>query len=366
MPLAAIDGHGLKSDATTGGALGVETTRLHLREEERMLVGQSVVMQDLRAQVAAIAKTTFTVLVEGESGVGKELVAREVHARSPRARGPFVAVNCAAIVETLLEAELFGIEERTATGVRGRRGKFEQSDGGTLFLDEVGDLSLTAQAKLLRVLQDMAVERVGGHLSQTIDTRVVAATNRGLQDLVDRGTFRADLYYRLSGVDIVVPPLRARREDVPCLAAHFLARHGRLTTLTLAESCTDALVAYDWPGNVRQLGRVIERAIALAPGREIVVRDLPDQIRGAPTERTMPVSGGDTIPTLRAWSSRYVRSVLDRCGGHKRRACDVLDISYHTLQAYLDFDASDRALPAARKCQQRERVAGEVAVATVP
>lgn len=301
-----------------------------------MLVGQSAVMQDLRSQVARIARTPFTVLIEGESGVGKELVARELHVRSPRARGPFVAVNCAALVETLLEAELFGIEERTATGVRGRRGKFEQSDGGTLFLDEVGDLSLTAQAKLLRVLQDMAVERVGGGVSQPIDTRVVAATNRGLQDLVARGTFRADLYYRLAGVDIIVPPLRARRGDVPGLAAHFLARHGRTDTLALAEAATDALVAYDWPGNVRQLGRVIERAIALASGREISLRDLPEAIwRVRPPD---PVPTADSGLTLRDWSRQYVRTVLDRCGGNKRRACDVLDISYHTLKAYLDLD----------------------------
>ncbi len=306
-----------------------------------MLVGQSAVMQDLRSQVARIAKTTFTVLIEGESGVGKELVARELHARSPRARGPFVAVNCAALVETLLEAELFGIEERTATGVRGRRGKFEQADGGTLFLDEVGDLSLTAQAKLLRVLQDMAVERVGSGVSQAVDTRVIAATNRGLQDLVERGVFRADLYYRLAGVDIVVPPLRARRSDVPGLAAHFLARYGRLDTLTLADAATDALAAYDWPGNVRQLGRVIERAIALTPGREISLRDLPDQILRMPASD--PASGTNADLTLRAWSRQYVRIVLDRCAGNKRRACDVLDISYHTLKSYLDFDGEPAA-----------------------
>lgn len=299
-----------------------------------MLVGQSPAMEELRSQVARIGRTPFTVLVEGESGAGKELVAREIHARSPRARGPFVAVNCAALVETLLEAELFGIEERTATGVRGRRGKFEQADGGTLFLDEVGDLSPTAQAKLLRVLQDMMVERVGGSTAYAVDTRVIAATNRGLSDLVRRGGFRPDLFYRLSGVDIVVPPLRERRADVPGLVSHFLARHGGGSSArSVAPSALAALVAYDWPGNVRQLGRVIERAIALTSSSQITLGDLPEDIA-----RSGQVDGVDAPDlTLRAWSSRYVRLVLGRCAGNKRRACDVLDISYHTLQALLDF-----------------------------
>jgi transcriptional regulator with PAS, ATPase and Fis domain len=312
-----------------------------------MLVGQSPVMEELRSQVARIGRTTFTVLVEGESGAGKELVAREIHAQSPRARGPFVPVNCAALVETLLEAELFGIEERTATGVRGRRGKFEQADGGTLFLDEVGDLSPTAQAKLLRVLQDMKVERVGGSTTYAVDTRVIAATNRGLSDLVRRGIFRPDLFYRLSGVDIVVPPLRERRVDVPGLVSHFLARHGEAGAISMAPAALAALVAYDWPGNVRQLGRVIERAIALTRSSHISLGDLPEDIaRGGQADTT------DTHAdlTLRAWSSRYVRLVLGRCGGNKRRACDVLDISYHTLQALLEFvpagDERELARPA--------------------
>jgi transcriptional regulator with PAS, ATPase and Fis domain len=304
-----------------------------------MLVGHSIVMQELRSQVARIARTSFTVLIEGESDVGKELVAREIHARSPRARGPFVAVNCAALVETLLEADLFGIEERTATGVRGRQGKFEQAAGGTLFLDEVGDLSFTAQAKLLRVLQDMTVERVGSHVSHTVDTRIIAATNRGLQGLVERGGFRADLYYRLAGVDLVVPPLRARREDVPDLVTHFLERHGRASTLRLASTAARALESYDWPGNVRQLGRVIERAIALAPTPEITLGDLPEQISRSSVDSSTAFLRDQT---LRAWSSRYVRAVLERCDGNKRRACEVLDISYHTLQAYLAFTPTAR------------------------
>src|SRR6476659_4812771 len=175
-------------------------------------------MHALRERVERVAMTDFTILIAGESGTGKELVARQLHDLSPRRRGPFVAVNCAAVVETLLKAELFGIEDRTATGVRGRRGKFEHADGGTLFLDEVSDLSLSAQAKLLRAIQDLSVERVGSVGAHKVDIRIVAATNRPLSDLVPRGSFRPDLFYRLSGVDVHVPPLRERREDIPALA----------------------------------------------------------------------------------------------------------------------------------------------------
>src|SRR5262245_20530258 len=242
------------------------------------MVGESRVMQDLRARVTRVARTSFTVLVEGESGAGKELVAREIHARSPRHRGPFVAVNCAALVETLVEAELFGIEERTATGVRGRRGKFEQADGGTLFLDEVSDLSTTAQAKLLRALQDLAVERVGGNGAHRVDVRIVAATNRSLAGLVEGRLFRADLFYRLSGVDIRVPTLRERRDDILELARYFLERHKASRPLRLSTAAADALLSHDWPGNVRELERLVERTVALAASDVIELEDLPEPI----------------------------------------------------------------------------------------
>ena len=297
------------------------------------LVGSTTVMQALRAQVERVAATDFTVLVEGESGTGKELVARQLHDLSRRRRGPFVAVNCAAVVETLLEAELFGIEERTATGVRGRRGKFEHADGGTLFLDEVSDLSLSAQAKLLRVLQDLAVERVGGHGVHRLDTRIVAATNRPLSELVARGLFRPDLYYRLSGVEIHVPPLRGRREDVPELARYFLGRHRNTRDLALSPEAEQALIVYTWPGNVRELERLVERALALAESDRIELDDLPPRIRGDFAEVLGPSIERDE--SLRAWASRYARLVFERSGGNKRRACRTLNISYHTLEAYL-------------------------------
>ena len=297
------------------------------------LIGSTTVMQDLRSRIERVAVTDFTVLIEGESGTGKELVARQLHELSRRRGGAFVAVNCAAVVETLLEAELFGIEERTATGVRGRRGKFEHADGGTLFLDEVSDLSASAQAKLLRAIQDLAVERVGGQGARRVNTRIVAATNRPLSDLVTRNLFRADLYYRLAGVEVCVPPLRHRREDILELASYFLERHRHTRTLTISPTAAEALCAHQWPGNVRELQRVIERAVALAESERIEIDDLPPQVRGQFAEVLWPsLDGGES---MRTWGSRYARLVFDRCGRNKRTACQALGISYHTLQAYL-------------------------------
>jgi DNA-binding NtrC family response regulator len=303
------------------------------------LIGSSAQMSALRERVERVAVTDFTILIEGESGTGKELVARQIHDLSRRRTGPFVAINCAALVESLLEAELFGIEERTATGVRGRRGKFEHADGGTLFLDEVSDLSMAAQAKLLRAIQDLAVERVGGQGTRRVNTRIVAATNRPLVDLVEQGVFRADLYYRLSGVDVRVPPLRARREDIIELAGYFLARHETRGRFSLTPAAVDALVTYDWPGNVRELERLVEGAVATAESRRIGLDDLPISLRGAYGEYLMPALQRDD--TMRAWGSRYARLVVDRCGGNKRRACRQLGISYHTLQAYLRYRSQE-------------------------
>jgi transcriptional regulator with PAS, ATPase and Fis domain len=267
-----------------------------------------------------VAATDFTVLIEGESGTGKELVARQIHELSRRRRAPFVAVNCAAIVETLLEAELFGIEEKTATGVRGRRGKFEHAHEGTLFLDEVSDLS---------------VERVGGYGARRVDTRIIVASNRSLATLVEQGRFRLDLYYRLNGVDIQVPPLRHRRDDVIELAKYFLERHRAFRPLSLSAAAIDALLAYDWPGNVRELERVIERAVALAGGPFLELDDLPPALLGGYADLLLPAL--QSRSTMRAWGSRYARLVLERCSNNKRQACRELGISYHTLQGYLRF-----------------------------
>jgi transcriptional regulator with PAS, ATPase and Fis domain len=305
------------------------------RDGAAPLIGSSEAMRLLRERVERVANTNFTVLIEGESGVGKELVARQIHELGGRRRGPFVAINCAALVETLIEAELFGIEERTATGVRGRRGKFEHADGGTLFLDEISDLSTAAQAKLLRVLQDLTVERVGGQGPRQVNTRIVAATNRPLSGLVDRGLFRTDLFYRLSGVEIRVPPLRQRKGDILELTQYFLARHEGRGRLTMTPAAVDALITYDWPGNVRELERMIEGAIATAESKQIRLDDLPVSLRGGYAEHLIPSwQLGDT---MRAWGSRYARLVLEKNAGNKRQACRALDISYHTLNSYLRF-----------------------------
>ena len=307
----------------------------HFRDGAAPLIGSSAVMRVVRDRIERVAPTNFTVLIEGESGTGKELVARQIHDISARRGGPFVAINCAALVETLLEAELFGIEDRTATGVRGRKGKFEHAQGGTLFLDEVGDLSLSAQAKLLRAIQDLTVERVGGQGSYRVDTRVVAATNKSLMSLVDARTFRADLFYRLAGIDVFVPPLRERREDILELTAYFLERHRTARSLTLSRTAADALLSYDWPGNVRELERLMERTVAFARTSTIEVEDFPWPLRAAYGDVLQPSM--EQRDTLRIWGSRYVGLVLERHGRNKRAACRALDISYHTLQSYLRY-----------------------------
>ena len=305
------------------------------------LIGSSPAMKRVRDRIERVAATDFTVLIEGESGSGKELVARQIHDLSRRRRGPFVAVNCAAIVETLLEAELFGIEERTATGVRGRRGKFENAHEGTLFLDEVSDLSASAQAKLLRAIQDLSIERVGGSIAKRVDTRIVVATNRPLAGLVADGRFRMDLYYRLHGVEVPVPPLRDRREDIVELARYFLQRHRGLRALDLSDAAIDVLVAYHWPGNVRELERVIERAVALAGSDRLQLDDLPPALLGGYEDVIQPSLR--RRDTMREWAGRYARLVLERCQNNKRRACRELGISYHTLQAHLRSSSSRRA-----------------------
>lgn len=367
LEASLVDGHvwdaegiELLDAAAAVGALVLEVERgrpLRMSKpsaETFTLIGASAAMQALRERVGRVAPSGFTVLVEGESGTGKELVARHLHNLSRRRSGPFVAVNCAAIVETLLEAELFGIEERTATGVRGRRGKFEAADRGTLFLDEVSDLSVAAQAKLLRAIQELSVERVGGNGSKRIDVRIIAASNRSLADLVAQGAFRADLFYRLSGVEITVPPLRTRAVDIPDLVRHFLGLHDGGIGMSLSPAAAEALRMYGWPGNVRELQRLIERLVALAQSPHIGIDDLPPHVRGRFSEVLEMKAGEDE--SLRGWGTRYVRLMYERSGRNKRRTCHTLGISYHTLSAYLKCGdpaaVEGRQLPAwaARSC----------------
>ena len=331
-----------------GGLAPAGSTTGDVDDGAAPIVGSSAAIRTVRARIERVAATGFTVLIEGESGVGKELVARQIHGLSPRRDGPFVAVNCAAIVETLIEAELFGIEDRIATGVRGRRGKFESAHGGTLFLDEVADLSQSAQAKLLRAIQEMSIERVGGAGPREVDTRIIAATNNKLSELVARGRFRLDLFYRLHGVEIEVPPLRERPDDILELAEYFLERHREFRRLRLSQAAADALVAYRWPGNVRELERVIERAVALADSDQLQLEDLPPALLDGYAPVLMP--SFQRFDSMRAWGSRYARMVYERCQENKRQTCRELGISYHTLQAYLRFKPGLKAgLPPASK-----------------
>ena len=248
------------------------------------IVGAETTLRGIFDLLQKVAATDVTLLVLGESGTGKELVAQEVHDMSKRRDGPFVAVNCAAIPENLLEVELFGIERGTATGVAERAGKFEQADRGTLFLDEVGDMSPGLQARLLRVLQDRTFERVGARRPTRVDVRIIAATNRDLEKDIAEGRFREDLYYRLNVVCVTLPPLRERKTDIPALADHYIERYCReyaREVTGLSDDCLQCLLEYDWPGNVRELKHVVERALLMTQGGQITSADIPAGIRAA-------------------------------------------------------------------------------------
>jgi two-component system response regulator AtoC len=301
------------------------------------LVGRNARMQEIYDLVARIGDNNATVLLNGESGTGKEVLARAIHQQSNRSQRPFVAVNCAAIPAELLESELFGHERGAFTGaIATKVGKFELATGGTLFLDEIGHMRLDLQAKILRALQEREIERVGGTRTIKIDVRVLAATNRDLKKAIEEGTFREDLYYRLNVVPITLPPLRQRREDVPLLVEHFIAKYNREFTRKVkgfSAGATAALYQYDWPGNVRELENVIERAVALAQSETISLRELPLEIS---------ILGGDVIEdiqkaglTLREARShferQYILNILDRVQWNQTEAARVLGLHRNTL-----------------------------------
>jgi transcriptional regulator with GAF, ATPase, and Fis domain len=262
----------------------------------RDMVGSSAALDSVQRFIARAAPSDSTVLICGESGTGKELVARSIHRHSGRADKPFIAINCAAITETLLESELFGHEKGAFTGaVALQRGKLEIAEGGTVFLDEVGELAQGLQAKLLRVLQEREFDRVGGSQSVRVDIRVIAATNRDLKEAIQEKTFRQDLYYRLNVVSLTMPPLRSRREDIPLLALYFVKNHARKARRNvkgIAEAALEALMKYDWPGNVRELENAIERAIVLGTADMLLPEDLPDDVlmAGEPGAATVSTS----------------------------------------------------------------------------
>jgi two-component system response regulator AtoC len=321
-------------------ALENRSLRRNLREKYRLenVVGRSEAMLQVFKTAARVASTDATVLIEGESGTGKELVARAIHANSPRAGGPFVAVDCGAIAEGVLESELFGHARGAFTGAQtSRRGLFEEASKGTLFLDEIGDVGPNLQARLLRALQEGTIRRVGTNEPIAVDVRVVAATNKDLEQAVKDGAFRADLYYRLDVVTIRIPPLRERREDIPLLAEHFAQKHGRAEGATLSPPARELLVAYDWPGNVRELENVVARALALSPSGVILPEDLPDTIWRVSRPVAIPSSGGSPAdrPTLADLERRYAAQVLQETGGNKTRAAEILGIDRKTLYRLL-------------------------------
>ncbi len=307
------------------------------------IVGSSVALKATLEMLAQAAPSQATILLVGESGTGKELLARRVHKLSDRSSGPYVAVNCGALPEGLLESELFGHEKGAFTGAAARReGRFERASGGTIVLDEIGETTPAVQVRLLRVLQEGEIERVGGNDTLKVDVRVIAATNRNLEDDVREGRFREDLYYRLNVIRVAVPPLRHRYGDVPLLAQHFLTKFATKNKKSLrgfSEAALKALDGHSWPGNVRELENTIERAVVLAKSEVIGVDDLPESVRTASSTSRRDDSKGLYVPfgtPLEDIERRLIKETLERCGGDKNTAARLLGIATRTIYRKLD------------------------------
>ncbi len=318
-------------------------SELQSQLRQRDLVGTSTAMHRVYELVSQVAETRTNVLISGESGTGKELVARAIHARSDRRDRPFVAINCGAIPENLLESELFGHVKGAFTGaVSGKEGLFETADGGTLLLDEVGELPASLQVKLLRVLQERTIRRVGGTSDRRVDVRILAATNRRLEQEVAGGRFREDLYYRLNVIQIALPPLRERRDDIPLLVQHFVEKYARELGKPIrgvGAAAAERLLAYSYPGNVRELENAIERAVALSKDGEIEPGALPPQILH-PAEPARETRVGTAGVDLDSLVSEYERGLLlealDRAKGVKKRAAALLGISFRSFRYRLE------------------------------
>ena len=334
-------------DAPTGAMTMDEMTAIRDRLRFTSLVGRSESLRQAMQMAARAAKSKATVLVLGESGTGKELFSRFIYSESDRRKGKFLAVNCGALSESLQDSTLFGHEKGAFTGAdRQRKGMFEEADGGTLFLDEVGELTSDSQTKLLRVLQEGEIMRLGSMDTIKVDVRLICATNRNLAKMVEEGKFRQDLYYRLNVIKIRLPPLRDRREDIPDLVNHFAAKYGGETAKPFSPEAMAALTAYGWPGNIRELQNVVESASIMAMGAEIELGDLPAEIAGA--EPSSPVaaspieaasSGASPVAAevepqpqnLEEIELRHILSVLESVGGNKKLAAQQLAISRSTL-----------------------------------
>ncbi|MDQ3032227.1 MAG: sigma-54 dependent transcriptional regulator [Myxococcota bacterium] len=326
-------------------ALRLEIDRLRSRvaaEDGGELVGRTDAMRRVFDLIQRAASSDATVLITGESGTGKELAARALHQKSPRAAGPFVAINCAALPETLLESELFGHAKGAFTDARAdRTGLFVRASGGTLFLDEIGDMPQGMQVKLLRALQERSVRPVGGDREITFDARILAATHKDLEVEVAAGRFRQDLFFRIHVIEIGMPPLRARGGDVLVLAQTFVERIGARTGrpgLRISHEAAERLLAYDWPGNVRELENSIERAVALARGDEITPEDLPSRVRrtSVPSIGDGEPQGASDLVSLDEMERRYILRVIRAVGGNKKVAAQVLGVDRSTLYRKLD------------------------------
>jgi DNA-binding NtrC family response regulator len=338
-------------------SLEVEVEQLHERLDEKFdlkgIVGESPLLLEVIERVKKVAQSKATILIEGESGTGKELIAQAIHQASPRARGPFIAVHCAALSESLLESELFGHEKGSFTGATERRiGRFESADGGTLFLDEIGEISGAIQVKLLRFLETKAIDRVGGSKTIELDVRLVTATNRNLEQLVREGRFREDLYFRLDVVRFVMPPLRQRAGDIPALIAHFLrifSEENGVPPLEIEPGAMKTLQAYSWPGNIRELRNFCENAVVLRKGGKLTEFDLDPRFRGSPA--TAPSAGspeGASSPTLSVEQNekRILREALITSRGNRTKAAELMGISRRTLHRKLaqwpELDVQDK------------------------
>ena len=322
--------------------LASENAYLRSQLEQRYqfggILGRSRPMQELFHLLETVASANSTILITGETGTGKEVVARAIHHNGPRKAHRFVALNCSAIPEALLEAELFGHVRGAFTGAVGaRQGRFEQAHKGTLFLDEVGTMSTALQMKLLRALQEREFERVGDSQTIKVDVRVIAATNSNLANMVAEGSFREDLFYRLNVIPIQLPPLRERRDDIPVLARHFLDKYSPSLQMQVSQGAMRVLMAFSWPGNVRQLENAIERAVTLSSGRkEIDLPDLPPEIQAVPEATTAPFvefpdDGLDMPAYLSSIEKDLIRRSLQRTGGNRNKAAELLRIKRTTL-----------------------------------
>jgi DNA-binding NtrC family response regulator len=317
--------------------------RRELPQANARIIGASRPMRELLDLISRSGRSASNILITGESGTGKELVARAVHEASER-RGEFVAVNCAAIPAELVESELFGHTGQAFTGARAARaGLFETADGGTLFLDEIGELPLNVQPKLLRVLQEGTIRRVGDSREKTVKVRVIAATNRDLEKAVSAGEFREDLYWRLNVIHLHVPALRERAFDVPLLVEHFLTKYSRQTSaLEIAPETLALLTAYTWQGNVRELENTIERAVALARGAILTPEDLPERIRSGGASAAILAKAKSKRLTLAELERAYILEIMREANGNKSRAAEMLGLDRKTLYRKLDEYAADK------------------------